>query len=79
MKYIQLAPRLRIQRGAGKADLVSERPHKRDKHGNVAFSDDPEKKPTLVEFDEHCQVDIPALLRIGAIREQPVKEVKRRG
>lgn len=67
--YIQIAERLRIQRGAGRPDLVSERPTRRNPKGDrVAYLDDPATNPTLVEFDEHCQVNIDFLLRTGGLR-----------
>ena len=62
MKYRQITHRLRIQRGAGRPDLVSERPRKQPRG---RFLD--EDNPTLVEFDEHCQVDAEELLKMGAI------------
>lgn len=68
--YVQIVERLRVQRGAGEADLVSQRPVRRNAKGErVAFADDPDTAPTLVTFDERCQVNIPFLLRTGAIRE----------
>lgn len=73
MKYIQIARKLRVQRGPGNADLVSERPGKWANQGEpnerFVYSDDPETAPTLVDFDEHCRVDIPSMVRMGAIRE----------
>ncbi len=67
MEYRQLSLRLRVQRGQGRKDLVSERPHKMTDAGPV-YSDSLEK-PTIVTFDEHCQVDIEAMLGSGAIAE----------
>lgn len=72
MQYRQLSARLRVQRGAGRPDLVSERP---TDPKTKRFSDSDES-PTLIEFDEHCQVDIPFLLAIGAIAEYEPKKVK---
>ena len=63
MQYRQITYKLRVQRGPGRPDLVSERP--RNKKGE--YTDD--KKPKLVSFDEHCRVDVERLLRIGAIEE----------
>jgi len=81
--YIQIAERLRVQRGAGRPDLVSERPTRRNQKGDrVAYLDDPDTNPTLVEFDEHCQVNIDFLLRTGGLRpytprrSQPAKSRK---
>jgi len=67
--YVQLSRRLRVQRGPGNADLVSGRPVELDAEGEVVrYLDDPERDPTLVEFDALCRVNVPQLLRIGAIR-----------
>ena len=84
-KYVQIARKLRVQRGPGRPDLVSERPGKWVGRGGdnewYVFSD--ADAPTLVEFDEHCLVDVAAMLRAGSIREyeEPVKAKKggRRG
>ena len=73
--YRQLTFRLRVQRGPGKKDLVSERPMKLVK-GNRVYTDSDEK-PTLVSFDEHCQVNIPGLLRGGAIMEYTPPKAKK--
>jgi|GEM_PF-6686025 len=68
--YVQLSKVLRIQRGPGNADLESERPVKLNaKKEVVGFLDDPVTNPTLVTFDELCDVNIRFLLRTGAIRE----------
>ncbi len=74
MQYRQVTYKLRVQRGPGKPDLVSARPFKEVKSQRV-YTDD--EKPTLVEFDEHCRVDIPSLLKLGAIVEyrEPKKSV----
>ena len=69
--YRQLTQRLRIQRGPGRTDKISERPR------NLMtgdFQDD--ANPTLITFDAYDQVNIPFLLSVGAIELwQP--EVKR--
>ena len=71
MQYRQITLRLRVQRGAGNPDYVSERPRNAD----LKFTDS-EDAPTLCSFDEYCQVDIPFLLQVGAIVEYvpPIKE-----
>lgn len=65
--FEQLAHRLRVQRGPGNADLVSERPRER-----IAGSDNYRytdlDAPTMVSFDQHCLVDVDALIASGAIR-----------
>lgn len=72
MQYRQVTYKLRVQRGAGRPDLVSTRPTKTGR--KVGEYLDSEAEPTLVEFDEHCQVDIPSLLAMGAIVEwRPAK------
>ena len=76
--YRQLTLRLRVQRGPGRHDLVSERPNRKDKAGNRIYLDS-DDSPTLVTFDEHCQVDIPALLAIGAITEYTPPEPEPEG
>ena len=63
--YRQLSPRIRVQRGPGKPDFVSERP-RATPAGPFTDSDD---APTLVEFDADCIVNIGFLLRAGAIVE----------
>lgn len=65
LTYRVWTTRLRVQRGPGNPDLVVERPQNPAK---TMFLDSDEA-PTLVTFDEQCQVDIPMLLRIGAITE----------
>lgn len=60
--YRQIAYRLRIQRGPGNPDKVSERP--RASRGKYLDSDE---QPTLIEFDEFDRADIPGLLALGAI------------
>lgn len=68
--YRLITPRLRVQRGSGNEDLVVERPKvtqgKGSKNERTIFKDSDEE-PTLVEFDELCQVDVDFLLKIGAI------------
>lgn len=75
--YRQYSHRLRVQRGPGNADLVSERANKgKNADGNWVYTDS-DKNPTLIEFDELCQVDIPQLLATGAITEHaPAKKRK---
>ena len=63
--YRVLTERLRVQRGPGRPDLVVERPMSSKR---TAFLDSDEK-PTLIQFDEHCQVDVAFLLVVGAIVE----------
>lgn len=65
--YRLIGRRLRVQRGPGNPDLVVERPIKETKTGYVFLDSDEE--PTIVAFDELCQVDIPSLIQIGAIVE----------
>ena len=61
--YRVVTRRLRVQRGPGRHDLVAERPMNKAETRYI----DSDDKPTLITFDEHCQVDIPWLLRLGAI------------
>lgn len=65
--FRQLSARLRVQRGPGRPDLVSERPRERRADGSAGRYLDSPEQPTLITFDEYCQVDVEALLRIGAI------------
>lgn len=65
--YRQLAHRLRIQRGPGNPDKVSERPRKGSRERGWGDYLDSEQNPTLIEFDDLDRVDIDALLRTGAI------------
>lgn len=69
-KYVQIARKLRVQRGPGRPDLVSERPGKWVGRGGdnerYVFSDT--ESPTLIEFDEHCRVDVASMLAKGSIR-----------
>lgn len=67
MIYRQFSHRLRIQRGTGRPDKVSERPRQGSKErgwGDYLDSDD---APTLIEFDALDQVDVRQLLKTGAI------------
>lgn len=79
--YRVLSAKLRVQRGPGREDLEVARPvvqtakgePKRDGRGNVTYTDGDgapgSAAPTLVTFDEHCQVNIGQLIRFGAIAE----------
>ena len=86
-QYVLVAMKQRVQRGPDRPDYVPERPYKKDSKGNkVPTGGDPHKvpheNPTLVTYDEHCQVNIPDLLAFGAIVEYvppKKKEVKARG
>ena len=64
--YVQIAHRLRIQRGPGKPDNVSERPREQ-KTGRYTDSD----APTLITFHRGDLADVESLLANGAIEEQP--------
>ena len=64
--YRQISRKLRIQRGPGRPDKVSERPSRENKAGVRVYLDSDEA-PTLIEFDEFDIVDIDQMLRIGAI------------
>ncbi len=55
--YLQITRRLRVNRGPGRPELVSEL--------------GPERVPAPVTFDEHCQVDVAWLQHIGALQELP--------
>lgn len=61
--YRVITKGLRVQRGTGRPDLVVMRPM----NGSRTVFTDSDDMPTLVSFDEHCQVDITYLLNIGAI------------
>ncbi len=61
--YRQITHKLRIHRGPGRGERLSERP--RDDRTR-RFLDSPER-PTLVQFDEGDRVDVAWLLAIGAI------------
>ncbi len=65
--YRQIAHRLRIQRGPGRPDKVSERPREGSREKGWGKFLDSEDHPTLITFDEHDQADIAGLLRLGAI------------
>lgn len=70
--YIQIAHRLRIQRGPGKPDTVSERPREQ-KTGRYTDTD----APTLIALHKGDLADVDSLLALGAIEEQPVAPVKK--
>lgn len=83
--YRQITYKLRVGRGPGRPDLISVRPCKKDKHGNRVYTDS-EEKPTLVTFDEHCDLqDLDFWLKVGHLvpYTPPVvkarKEVRPRG
>ncbi len=61
-RYWQLSHRLRIARGPGVPDRVSERPRDRDSGRYLDY-----ESPTVVEFEVGDLVDVPSLLAIGAI------------
>lgn len=73
--YRQITHKLRIPRGPGNPDLVSVRPRHK-KSGAYQDSDD---KPTLVEFDELCRVDLEFLQTLGAIVEYtpPIQKARK--
>ena len=66
---------IRLNRGAGNADLVVERPFERDNRGDIKRDArgttkylDSDEAPTLVEFDDLCSPsDIRFMLKTGAI------------
>jgi len=65
----QISRRIRVQRGSGRPDLVSERPVKgsgRRPDGSWAWADS-EEAPTLVTFDEHCRVDPLSMVAQGSL------------
>lgn len=64
--YRQIAHRLRIDRGPGRPDKVSERP-RAGRQGDWREFLDSDEAPTLIEFDEFDRVDVAALLRQGSI------------
>ena len=80
MQYRQVSHKLLIQRGAGNPDLVSQRP-RRGRRGSWGEYIDSDAKPTLVEFDDRCIVDVEYLLKIGAIIEYtpPVTKPRKGG
>lgn len=63
-QYRQISGKLRIQRGPGRPDYVSERP--RDPR-TQRYTD--LEEPTLVSFDQHCQVDVEKMIRRHQIAE----------
>ncbi len=70
--YRQITHKLRIYRGPGRGEKVSERP--RGKNG--AYQDS-EENPTLITLDEYDQVDVTKLLAAGIIAEyRPPKPPK---
>lgn len=73
--YRQFTQRLRIQRGPGNPDLVSERPRDQ-KSRNYLDSD---AKPTLITLSEGDLADVPALLASGAIAPHTPKSGRVRG
>jgi len=75
MQYRLIAHKLRVQRGPGNEDYNPTRPRVK---GGGAFLDSDEK-PTLVEFDAKCQVDVADLLKMGAIVEYKAPAKRKRG
>ena len=73
--YRQKTRKLQISRGPGKPDLVSVRP----RHKKSGVFQDSDEKPTLVEFDEHCRVDLEFLQETGAIVEYtpPIQKARK--
>jgi hypothetical protein len=59
--YRQIGPRLRITRGPGKGETLSERPQNRG--GRYLDQDE----PTMVTFHIGDQVDVDFLIQVGAI------------
>jgi hypothetical protein len=83
MRYVLLAQKMRIQRGPGNADLVVERPaiNAADGSGIRGYLDDPDgitAPPTLVEFDDLCQINVEKAIKSGAFREyiEPAKSTR---
>ncbi|MDO8704078.1 MAG: hypothetical protein Q7J84_03950 [Sulfuricaulis sp.] len=70
--FRQLSYKLRIQRGPGNPDKVSERP--RDSSKRYLDGDN----PTLIVFEAGDQVDVDSLLSLGAIVpwHTPTKAIK---
>jgi hypothetical protein len=57
-QYILIAAKLRIQRGPGRSHFEPFRPFTVDSKGVKHVVDDPYgDDPTVVEFDEWCQID----------------------
>lgn len=65
--YRQIVHRLRLNRGKGRADKVSERPREGSRENGWGRYLDSDDNPTLIEFDEYDQIDVGHALRIGAI------------
>ena len=73
--YRLITRAIRLNRGAGNADLVVERPFERDNRGDIKRDArgltlflDSDEAPTLVEFDDLCSPnDIRFMLKTGAI------------
>ena len=65
--YRQVTHKLRMQRGPGRPDKNSERPREGSRAEGWGRFLDTDAAPTLITFDEYDQVDIDALLRLGAI------------
>ena len=72
--WVQIAHQLRYTTDNGGPDRLSARPREGKRGDWRAFLDDPEAKhgadpgPTLVTFRASDAVDVPALLRQGALR-----------
>ena len=64
--YRQIARLLRVPRGGGRPKIVSERPAREDREGNVIYQDSSDA-PTLITFDADCIVDVGMLLQAGAV------------
>lgn len=76
-QYVQISRKLRIQRGPGVADLVSERP---SDPRTKRLLDDPANAPTLITLTEGDLADVPSLLALGAIVPYaPPKSAKKGG
>lgn len=75
--YRQIVHRLRIQRGPGQPDKVSERPREGSRDRGWGKYRDSDDAPTLITFDKHDRVNVEKLLRIGAI--VPYEPPKRKG
>lgn len=64
--FRQIASHLKVRRGPGLPKLDSERPRKRNKDGNLIYTDS-DAAPTLIIFDADCGVDVGLLLQAGSI------------
>jgi hypothetical protein len=64
--YRVIAHGLRVQRGPGREHLEVKRPYRENARGQRVYLDS-EEAPTLVSFDEHCQVDVGKLIAMGGI------------